>query len=116
MNGYKVCILLYADDLIILADNEKDFQTLLDLMHVWCIERMLRINIAESNIVHFRGSRKKKLNFNFHYSDSSLEYKSDYKYLGIYLDEHLTFNNCINTLGDFGSKTLGALISKVKKI
>ena len=65
VNGYKVCVLLYADDLVLLADNEKDLQTLLDLMHTWCIEWRLCINYTKSNIVHFRGSRKKRSNFSF---------------------------------------------------
>ena len=114
--GYKVCVLLYADDLVLLADNEKDLQTLLDLMHAWCIEWRLSINITKSNIVHFRGSRKKRSNFSFHYGDTSLEYKDEYKYLGIYLDEHLNFTSCINTLADSGSRALGALISKLKTL
>ena len=83
-------------------------------MHAWCIEWRLSINITKSNIVHFSGSRKKRSNFNFHYGDTSLEYKDEYKYLGIYLDEHLNFTSCINTLADSGSRALGALISKLK--
>ena len=34
--------------------------------------------------------------------------------MGIYLDEHLNFVSCINTLADPGSRALGALISKLK--
>ena len=116
VNGYKVCVLLYADDLVLLADNEKDLQTLLDLMHAWCIEWRPSINITKSNIVHFRGSRKKRSNFSFHYGDTSLEYKDEYKYLGIYLDEHLYFTSCINILADSGSRALSALISKLKTL
>ena len=115
-NGYKVCILLYADDLVFFADNEKDLQTLLELMHAWCIKWRLSMNITKSNIVHFRGSRKKKSNFSFHYGDTSLDYKDENKYLGIYLDEHLHFNSCINTLADSGSRALSAFISKLKTL
>ena len=116
VNGCKVCILLYADDLFLLADNENDLQTLFDLMHAWCFEWRLSIHIAKSNIVHFRGSWKKNSNFNFQYNDTSLEYKDEYKYLGVYLDEHLNFNSCINILADSGSRALGIDISKLKTL
>ena len=105
-----------TDDLVLLADNEKDLQTLLDLMHAWCIEWRLSINITKSNIVHFRRSRKKRLNFSFHHGDTSLEYKDEDKYLGIYINEHLNFTSCINTLVDSGSRALGALILKLKAL
>jgi hypothetical protein len=32
----KVCILLYADDIVILANNENALQTLLNALATWC--------------------------------------------------------------------------------
>ena len=33
INGEKICLLMYADDIVILADNANNLQALLDLLH-----------------------------------------------------------------------------------
>ena len=35
-NGLKICILLYADDIILLADSEAALQSLLLALESWC--------------------------------------------------------------------------------
>ena len=37
VDGHTICILLYADDIVLLAENEKDLQTLLDITQEWCL-------------------------------------------------------------------------------
>jgi hypothetical protein len=44
-----------------------------------------------------------------------IEYVSNYKYLGIYLDEHLSFSETIDTLSASGSRALGSIINKYKR-
>ena len=44
VNGQYVCLLLYADDLVLLAENEKDLQMLLDITQEWCHKWKLNIN------------------------------------------------------------------------
>ena len=46
VNGKNICVLLYADD-ILLAENEKDLQTLLNTTHEWCSKWKLNINIEK---------------------------------------------------------------------
>ena len=37
--GNEICnILLYADDMVLVANNENDLQLMLDTMHEWCIK------------------------------------------------------------------------------
>ena len=50
----NVCILLYADDIVLLADNEQNLQTLLNSLNDWCSRNDMIINVSKSNIVHFR--------------------------------------------------------------
>ena len=114
INGQKLCILLYADDLVLIAENEKDLQTLLNKMNEWCLRWKLNININKSNVVHFRPVKKRRSKFNFQYGNTQLNYCSSYKYLGTYLDEHLKFTQCISTLSDSGSRSLGSICSKLK--
>ena len=111
----KLSILLYADDMVLVANNEKDLQSMLDKMHEWCCKWRLKVNQEKSNIVHFRNSRKPLTNFQFKYGEHILDTVSEYKYLGVLLDEHLKFNSCSKTLADSGGRALSAVISKFKQ-
>ncbi len=50
----KVVILVYADDIVILAKNEQDLQKLLDIIHRWSQEWQMMVNVEKTKIVHFR--------------------------------------------------------------
>ena len=54
MNDEK--ILLYADDLFLIAESEEGLQGLLDVVNTWCNTRGMRVNSYKSNVVHFRGT------------------------------------------------------------
>ena len=47
VNGKNICVLLYADDIVLLAKNEKDLQTFLNTTHEWCSKWTLNINIEK---------------------------------------------------------------------
>ncbi len=46
--------LLYADDLVILAEREENLQKMLDIANAWCKKWQLLINVKKSQIMHFR--------------------------------------------------------------
>ena len=50
----KVSVLLYADDLILLAPSTSGLQVMLAELHVWCDENKMTINEEKSNVIHFR--------------------------------------------------------------
>ena len=58
----NINILLYADDMVLIADNESDLQTLLDVMYRWCMKWRLSVNKEKTKVVHFRPIRKKANN------------------------------------------------------
>ena len=49
----KVSVLLYADDLVLLAETEADLQKLLDTLSNWCTRNHIKVNEDKSNVVHF---------------------------------------------------------------
>ena len=54
IDNERVCILLYADDLVLLSENEKDLQFMLDAFHGWCKNNNMYVTDKKSNIVYFR--------------------------------------------------------------
>ena len=75
--------------MIFLAKNETDLQYMLDAMNEWAIKWRLKVNIG---IV------------------------DSYKYLGVYMDEHMTFDKCSRILADSAGRALGGVISKCKTL
>ncbi len=58
----KCCILLFADDIVILAETEEELQKLLKFVENWCMKWRLRINKDKTKVIHFRKKELQKLN------------------------------------------------------
>jgi hypothetical protein len=64
--GYeKICVHLYADDVVFLCENESDLQKILDVLSTWCNTYDLVINLDKSKIVHFRTQPRSRTDFQF---------------------------------------------------
>ena len=88
IDNEKVCILLFADDIVILAENEQDLQILMNFVDVWCKKWKMKVNIDKTKVVHFRNKRYPRTQQPFYLGDIEVEKIDKYKYLGIYLDEY----------------------------
>ena len=63
---FKLYILLYADDTVILAENPKDLQASLDEMKKYCDTFGLHINVNKTKILIFsRGKLRRHNIFNW---------------------------------------------------
>ena len=58
-------ILLYADDIVCLAEKEEDLQAILFETEQWCRKWRLEINLTKTNIMHVRNKKKQQLNLCF---------------------------------------------------
>ena len=102
--------------MVLIAESEADLQLLLDHMYDWCYKWRLSVNRDKTKIVHFRQPRQSKTQYGFRYGLSDIEIVSQYKYLGIIMDEYLKCDRCTTTLSNAGSRALSAIISKFKSI
>ena len=105
-------ILLYADDIALIAPDELKLQQMLDVVTSWCSEWKLHINASKTQIVHFRNPSVQRSNFIFTCSNSNIEYVESYKYLGLWFDEHMNMNKAVRELAKSASHALGALYGK----
>ena len=116
MANEDVSILLYADDIVILAENEENLQCMISYMQMWCNQWRLKINYSKTNIMHFRNRRKSRTSFIFKYDGVPLEVVDSYKYLGIYFNEYLSFSKNANILAESSGRALGGIIGKFKNM
>ena len=68
--------LLYADDLVILAQEEADLQILLDALTLWCQRWRLCVNRDKSAVVHFRSKAHSVTKQIFHVCGTNLQLKN----------------------------------------
>ncbi len=114
LDGVKVNVLLYADDLVFVADCEQDLQAMLDILHQWCMTCCMAVNTKKSLIVHFHPASMARSIFIFHIGDDLIHYVNKYKYVGLVIDEHLDYQHIATMVAKAAGRALGLLIAKVK--
>ena len=85
----QICILLYADDIVLLAENECDMQLMLNTLNEWCKKWRMVINYEKTQIIHFRPKRKLLTTNEFKLGNAILKFVSSYRYLGCTINENL---------------------------
>ena len=78
----QISILLYADDIALIAESEENLQDMLDLLGAWCQEWGLKVNPKKSEIIHFPNPSVPKSPFQFPCGNLELRVVIKYRYLG----------------------------------
>jgi hypothetical protein len=107
-------ILLYADDVVLMAETGEELQILLNVLSKWCNKWRLTINISKTKVVHYRPSTHPRSTFQFSCGKEKLEIVQDYKYLGLVFDEHLKWEKTVRYLADSATRALECIIAKSK--
>ncbi len=116
IDGYRISILLYADDIVLLGETEKDLEKMLDSVYKWSKKYKIKFNVRKSNIVHFRNQRVPRSAYNFQLGEMVLCTFEQYKDLGIVLNEFVDFNITTKVLSDIANRALVSIINKYKVI
>ena len=116
INDITLAILLYADDIVLIAPDEHSLQKMLSFVNEWCRKWRMAINTDKTQIVHFRPSRSSRTNYSFSLGDHALSIVSHYKYLGVIFDEHLNFDLNSATLSSAALRALGGIKNKLRNL
>ncbi len=115
MEDEIISILLYADDIALVATNEVDLQKMLDKLSEWCLHLKLIVNGDKTQIVHFRkGPSVPKTDFNFKCGDTDLTTVDKYRYLGLIFTEVLDMIIMSKAVSLNATRALGLIIAKYK--
>ncbi|CAL8135175.1 unnamed protein product [Orchesella dallaii] len=114
----KIHVLLYADDIIILATNAIDLQEKVSLMQEYFSEQCLIINLEKTKLVIFHTrKRRKRVVPNIMYGQSIIEIADKYTYLGVTfysnMDYHKTCTEFLHK-SDIALKNLLELFRRSK--
>jgi hypothetical protein len=112
---FKLFILLYADDTILLADSPEELQKALDSMYQYCITYKLEVNKSKTKIVVFSRGKIRKVPL-FKYGGDVLEVVEDYTYLGIIFNFNGNFNKAVTKLCEQASRAMYSILNKAGKL
>ena len=82
VNAGDACIslLLYADDIVLIAPTAEKLQSMLNIVAKWCGKWSMQINDKKTRVLHTRNHQRPKSSFQFKCGKSLLDYTSSYKY------------------------------------
>ena len=86
----KLFVLLYADDIVILAESKDDLQNQLNFFSEFCHSWKLKVNIEKSKVLVFSNGRLPK-QLKCTISGTELEIVSNFTYLGIVFSKSGSF-------------------------
>ena len=106
-------LLLFADDLVLLASSPAELQTSINLLGNFCEASNLSINFEKTKIVIYNNKRNSQ-DTQFSLNEHPIEVVKSYKYLGILLSDSASLKPAISTLTNQAQKAMFSLFKKIR--
>ena len=94
----EVGILLFADDIVLIADSVFELQKKLDILYEVAVKLGLVVNMDKSKVVVFRKGGHLASHDRWHIGNTILEVVSEYSYLGLIFSTMLNNNVMLSRL------------------
>lgn len=107
----KLFLLLYADDIIIFANDKDNLQRSLNILEQYCKTWKLKVNTNKTKVMVFRKGGRLPENLHFFYDGSELEKVNKFVYLGVTFSTGGSFHE---TQNDLSGKALKAIFQMNK--
>ena len=102
---------MYADDTIVLAEDEKELQKALNAVKEYCTSWHLTVNTSKTKVVIFSGGKVRN-RYNFTFGDVPVEVVDEYTYLGTTFNYNNRFNKSANNHINEARRSLFSLLNK----
>ena len=116
INSTNLHILLFADDLVLLADTPAGLQKSIQILGDYCSKSNLRINMEKTKVMEFRFQRRKDPSPPYSLYNQITEVTKSYRYLGIILTSNGGLKTAADTLAKQGQKSLFCLLKKASNV
>ena len=112
---FKLYILLYAEDTVILAQSREELQAALNAMYLYCNSWDLKINPSKTKITIFC-NRKFQHNYVFTYNGQALEIDKNFVFLGTMFSYNGRFLKKNQRMVEQVHKTMFSALRKSQKL
>ena len=107
LDELSICLLLFAEDLVIVAKSPEELQSLINELFVYCQEWNPSVNIKKKKTKVVIFEKKKSNNeIAFHYGDNELDIVDSYVYLGINIKNNGTLKPAMELLCNQAIRTV----------
>lgn len=95
----RLACLAYADDLVLLASSEDRLQKLVEILENHCKKWRLTVNVAKTKVLVFKKNyQTRDVQARITYNGHVVEQVKNYRYLGVRLDDVLSFKDSFKEL------------------
>ena len=91
VDGIRVQLLLYADDIVLMAESAEELQSMLTILHDYSKKWRFDVNVGKTKVVVF-GAPEVGVSGSWKCGEKEVEEKKVYKYLGVELTANLTWS------------------------
>ena len=112
----EVGILLFADDIVLIADSVFELQNKLDILYEVAVKLGLVVNMDKSKVVVFRKGGHLAGHDRWHIGNTILEVVSEYSYLGLIFSTKLNNNVILSRLATRGKIALRRISSLLNRM
>jgi len=111
--GETLCqMLLYADDIVMLATSRRALQRQLDALHGFCTAQHMSVNVAKTKVLVFNGGKHPCGELT--YAGQTLEVVDSFRYLGVELHRSKGFAVAPAVVRSAATKAVCGLMRQVK--
>lgn len=115
LGHFKLFLLLYADDAIIMSETAVGLQNGLNVLSEYCTRWKLQLNTDKTKIVVFRAGGRLRANESWKYNEFNLEVVSYFVYLGLAFSYTGSFAKAQQTLAAQARKAIFSLHKYTRK-
>ena len=108
ISNSTVKVLMYADDIVLLADSPAVLQLMIDSLHKYCLQWCLKLNLNKSKIVVFRKGGRLRSDLCWKYGNNVIEIVNEYKYLGVILTFNMSFKKHLESRLEMAKNSINA--------
>ena len=112
---FKLYLLLYADDTVVLAESKEQIQAALNSMYFYCQTWKLEVNPSKTKVVIF--SKRRVINKPiFTYNGDNIDVVDEFVYLGVTFSNNGNFSKTKLNLVEQGRKAMFSVLRKTRKL
>lgn len=95
-DALSVSCLMFADDLVMMAESQEDLQSLTNVLSDWCGENELEVNVSKTKVMVVGKANKAQVKL----GGQKVEVVKVYKYLGLMLSRDLKWTEHVSYIVD----------------